>query len=173
MVTPEHHHLIRVIDISQQNFTGPLDCSRFSQLETLICSQNSLTYLNVQDCSRLQRLECQQNNLAELILPRDGGQLVYCDASVNNLTSLLAGSGQFLKKLYLGSNRLTELTLPISLTHCHVKINNLADVSVFSPLINCEYLSLAHNSFTGSWEPLANLTKLKKLDLSGTGFTAG
>jgi len=40
-------------------------------------------------------------------------------------------------------------------------------------LTELEELSLANNKFFGSLEPLKNLTKLKKLDISGTDIDSG
>jgi hypothetical protein len=65
----ENRTEITELDIRGKNLEGVLDLSDFSSLETLWCSSNQLTNLNLSNCGKLNELDCKDNpNLTNLDL---------------------------------------------------------------------------------------------------------
>lgn len=148
-----------------------MDLSDFINLEELDCSDNELTFLNLDNCLRLKEVRCYDNQLARLDLTKQHD----------------------LKTIGCRSNCLQELKLPLTaeqLTYLNIGINNLSmqKLSVFSRFANLEELyidnfvgvynqerikKVIYNRFVGSLESLKNLKKLKILAISNTDIDSG
>ncbi|KLL03021.1 MAG: hypothetical protein MRECE_32c002 [Mycoplasmataceae bacterium CE_OT135] len=137
---------VKNLYIASTNFVGSLDCRDFVNLKKLNFFSNQFTNLDLTNCNKLARIYCYTNNLQAIILPKQ----------VEKLTIL------------------------------HMQNNNLAeqDLSIFSKLVNLESLWIGNNNqerisqgvydrFSGSLEPLQNLTKLKELDINSTDINRG
>ena len=92
---------IEEIDVSGKGLTY-LDVTRFKNLKKLVCVNNQLTSLHLNE--NLQELHCAFNQLTSLHL-NENLQELHC--SFNQLTSLHLN--EKLKHLYCSSNRLTSL----------------------------------------------------------------
>jgi Leucine-rich repeat (LRR) protein len=66
---------------------GSLELRGFMQLESLNCSENNLTYLDVSECYKLVFLDCSSNQLTSLKLPSNS-KLSCVIARNNNLLSV-------------------------------------------------------------------------------------
>jgi len=147
---------------------GELDLSDFINLETLNCSFNQLTNLNLSSCQKLKVFDCGFNKLTNLDL--------------SNLTQL--------ESIECYDNYLTSFDYsslnPNKLTHLNITGNKLPeqDLTVFTRFINLETLwigasdediqqGFGNNHFFGSLEPLKNLVKLKSLEISNTDINDG
>lgn len=142
-------------------------------LKQLSCLENKLTILNLANCLQLEILGC----------------------SLNNLTSLDLTNYSNLKRIHCSGNLLTEIKLPLQidkLETLEMNSNNFPTqgLTFLSHLVNLKNLSLGtgkyliekvekrlnqgiYNHFTGSLEPLKNLTKLEDLEMAGTDLDSG
>ncbi len=82
----------------------------FTSIETLICSNNSLTELDLSKNTKLKSLDCQNNSLTELVLSNNT-ELDYLECSSNALTALDISKNSKLDILSCSANALTELDL--------------------------------------------------------------
>jgi len=89
---------IEELDISEQNLTGSLNLTGFSNLKKLDCSQNQLTSLDLSHCPNLTELRCERNNLTSLDL-----------TSSPNLTWLVCYDNQLTYLILPRENKLTWL----------------------------------------------------------------
>ena len=118
---------------------------------------------------KVKRLDISQKNLTEILDLRDFTSLEELNCSDNHL--------QDLKFPPQAADSITELNL---------KNNNLVeqDLSAFQSLTNLKYLWIGndnqekikkgiYNHFTGSLEPLKNLTKLRYLNIDNTDLNSG
>jgi len=75
MYAKEQRKEITWLNISQKNLHGALDLTDFVNLESLDCSENNLTSLNLNNCSGLIKIICTNNQLTNLTLPKDTSNL--------------------------------------------------------------------------------------------------
>jgi hypothetical protein len=133
------------LDISSKNLTGSLDLSDFVNLEELNCRGNELTSLSINNCAKLKKINCYGNKLADLEVS--------------------------------GLEQLEEIW-------CYNNNFSVRDLSIFSHLVELRSLDVSndsqekinqniYNHFTGSLEPLKNLTKLKILWIKDTDINSG
>jgi Leucine-rich repeat (LRR) protein len=132
------------------------------------CADNQLVSLNIFNCPQLEKIDCSDNLLTDL-----------------NISSCFS-----LNELLCDGNLLTNLTLPASpssLEKLDLSDNNFSftqDLSFLTSATNLEELHLGncdedkvsqgiYNRFSGSLEPLKNLTNLQKLDISNTDINSG
>jgi len=123
---------------SNEKLEGELDLSDFTNLEYLDCSNNNITKILIKS-SVLYHLDGSQNNLSDLSSFRgDCKRIIFLRISNNNLFNPLG-----------------------------------CNLSIFQNFVNLEVLEIGNSSqvsqnkynfFSGSLQPLANLTKLKFLD---------
>ena len=129
---------------SNEKLEGELDLTDFTNLEYLDCSNNNITKLVI-NSSALYHLDCSQNNLSDLSsINGDCNRFVFLRISNNNLFN---PSG--------------------------------CNLSIFQSFVNLEVLEIGNSSqnkynfFSGSLCPLANLSKLKFLDIQSTDIDSG
>ena len=139
---------LQTLDCSR-NLLTTLDVSALTNLTSLDCYFNSLTELDVSALTKLDSLSCYENALTKLNV---SGQtnLTYLDCSDNQLTALDVSNQTLLKDLDCSDNQLTAL-----------------DVSNLTLLTD---LDCADNQLTAL--NVSNLTGLKKLDCSYNQLTA-
>ena len=110
----------RLSNIEVENVTE-IDCSalgiaslegidQFTNLTSLICSDNQLTSLNVSLLTSLVTLICDNNKLERLDVSQNA-KLVTLDCSFNGMTSLIFGSNKELKTLICNDNELYSLVI--------------------------------------------------------------
>ncbi|CAH1755901.1 1415_t:CDS:10 [Entrophospora sp. SA101] len=162
---------ISELNISGKKLKGTLKIKGFSNLEILNCSDNKLIELKVCDCPKLKVINCSKNRLASLKI-KECLQLTELNCSNNLITDFCFDS--------LNPNKITMFNL------MHNDFSK-KDLSCFSQFVNLTSLligtnerrpfatksQLFYNRFYGSLEPLKNLTKLEKLDISGTNVSEG
>jgi hypothetical protein len=116
----------------------------------------------------ITKLDIHSKNLTEALDCSDFVNLTRLDCYGNKITSLNLVNCQQLKRFWGWDNHLTDLALPTSteqLTVLDLSRNNFPtqNLTRFSHLVNCEYLDISYNPWTGSLAPLSHLTKLKEL----------
>jgi len=62
----EKQEKIKKLDISNKELDGDLKLERFTSLETLDCSNNKLTTLEITNCLKISILDCHNNKLVSL-----------------------------------------------------------------------------------------------------------
>ena len=101
---------IKEIDVRERNISSLKGIELFTGLETLSCSNNQLTSLDVSKNTNLKDLFCQYNNLTSLIIG-DNEKLEYVWCRKNDLTSLDLSKCVKLKGLDCSNNKLTSLRI--------------------------------------------------------------
>ena len=105
----EHFTFLQTLDCSNNVLTS-LDVSRNTALETLRCSDNELTSLDVSSCTALETLYCYDNQLTSLNLSRNT-DLTDLGCYNNLLTSLDLSQNTDLRWLDCSDNHLAALDL--------------------------------------------------------------
>ena len=117
-----------------ENQLEQLDVSHL-KLEYLYCSHNDLEQLDVKNSKWLRELDCSKNELTVLdvdVIHKPN--LVRVECQNNQLTSLILGENQMLRKLNCANNKLTQLNLNkmISLKELNCFNNQLTVLDVSS-----------------------------------------
>ncbi len=98
------------IDVSNCNLTSLQGIEYFRALETLYCSRNQLTSLDMSKNTALEYIACRSNQLASLDVSKNTA-LEYLNCNYNQLTSLDVSMNTALKKLHCSYNQLTSLVM--------------------------------------------------------------
>lgn len=150
-----------------QDLTG---IEYFTNLETLDCSQNQLTALDVTKNEKLVDLKCTGNALTALTLT-ENSELEYLDCEGNKLSSLNVSGNKKLLYLICGNNVITTLDLQynLKLEWLSCSLNRLAtlDLSRNTALL---YLECENNKLTTIG--FGNLGKLQFLNCNGNRLKA-
>ena len=144
------------------NLLTTLDVSALTNLTYLNCSLNSLTELDVSGLTNLTSLDCTFNSLTTLDVSALT-KLTSLDCYRNELTKLDVSNLTGLTKLDCAYNQLTALDVSklTGLTHLYCSGNQLTAVNV-SALKSLEYFSCAENQLTEL--DVSKQTGLKELD---------
>ena len=134
---------VPALNISEKGLTDLSALKYFTGLQTLDCSRNSLTELDVSALTKLDSLSCSFNSLTELDV-RELTNLTTLDCSLKNLTKLNVSGQTNLTSLDCSDNQLTALDVS--------KLTGLTD------------LDCADNQLTAL--DLNGLTELENLDCS-------
>ena len=160
---------LQTLDCSRNSLTE-LDVSALTNLTSLDCSFNSLTELDVSALTKLESLSCYLNKLTALDV---SGQtnLTSLDCSDNQLTALDVSALTSLTSLDCSDNQLTALDVSnlTLLTKLDCYRNKLTALNV-SNLTGLEDLDCSENQLTAL--DVSKLTGLKKLDCSYNQLTA-
>ena len=160
---------LQTLDCSR-NLLTELDVSALTKLDSLSCSQNALTKLNVSGLTGLTKLDCSFNSLTKLNV---SGQtnLTSLDCSDNQLTALDVSALTSLTSLDCSDNQLTALNVSnlTHLTDLDCSENQLTALNV-SNLTGLTDLDCSENQLTAL--DVSNLTGLKKLDCAYNQLTA-
>ena len=160
---------LQTLDCSRNSLTE-LDVSALTNLTSLDCSFNSLTELDVSALTNLTSMDCSFNSLTKLNV---SGQtnLTSLDCSDNQLTALDVSALTSLTSLDCSDNQLTALDVSnlTLLTKLDCYRNKLTALDV-SNLTGLTDLDCSENQLTAL--DVSNLTGLKKLDCSYNQLTA-
>ena len=139
---------LQTLDCSR-NLLTELDVSALTNLTSLVCSDNALTKLNVSGLTNLTSLDCYRNELTKLDVSKLTG-LTKLDCAYNQLTALDVSKLTLLTDLDCSDNQLTTL-----------------DVSALTKLTS---LDCSDNRLTAL--DVSNLTLLTDLDCADNQLTA-
>ena len=152
---------LQTLDCSRNSLTE-LDVSALTNLTSMDCSFNSLTKLNVSGQTNLTSLDCSDNQLTALDVSALTS-LTSLDCSDNQLTALDVSNLTLLTKLDCYRNKLTALDVSnlTGLTDLDCSENQLTALDV-SNQTGLKKLDCAYNQLTAL--DVSNLTLLTKLD---------
>ena len=160
---------LQTLDCSRNSLTE-LDVSALTNLTSLDCSFNSLTELDVSALTNLTSMDCSFNSLTKLNV---SGQtnLTSLDCSDNQLTALDVSNQTLLKDLDCSDNQLKALNVSnlTGLTDLDCYRNKLTALNV-SNLTGLTDLDCSENQLTAL--NVSNLTLLTKLDCAYNQLTA-
>ena len=154
---------LQTLDCSLNSLTT-LDVSALTKLDSLSCSENALTKLNVSGLTNLTYLDCTFNSLATLDVSALTS-LTSLDCYRNELTKLDVSNLTLLTKLDCDYNQLKALNVS-NLTHLTIldcSDNQLKELNV-SNLTHLTDLDCSENQLTAL--DLNGLTALENLDCS-------
>lgn len=152
------------LNIAEKGLTDLSALKYFTGLQTLDCSGNSLTELDVSALTNLTSLNCYRNELTKLDVSKLTG-LTKLDCAYNQLTTLDVSALTGLTDLDCAHNQLKALDVS-KLTHLTIldcAHNQLTALDV-SNLTGLEKLDCADNQLTAL--NVSNLTELENLDCS-------
>ncbi len=160
---------LQTLDCSRNSLTE-LDVSALTNLTSLVCSDNALTKLNVSGLTNLTSLDCYRNELTKLDVSKLTG-LTKLDCAYNQLTTLDVSALTKLTSLDCYRNELTKLDVSnlTGLTELDCAYNQLTALDV-SKLTGLTYLDCSDNQLTAL--DVSNLTHLTDLDCSDNQLTA-
>ena len=158
------------LNISEKGLTDLSALKYFTGLQTLDCSRNSLTELDVSALTNLTSLDCSFNSLTELDVSALTN-LTSMDCSFNSLTKLNVSGQTNLTSLDCSDNQLTALDVSAltSLTSLDCSDNQLKALDV-SNLTGLEDLDCYRNKLTAL--DVSKLTGLTDLDCADNQLTA-
>ena len=116
--------LVVSLDVSYDSIADMTGIEAFVNLDTLNCSGNQITSLDVSKSIALKWLFCQENALTSLDVSQINGlELLNC--SDNQLDSLAVSNYPTLRWLYCNNNLLTSLVLTHSSALIGLYLNNM------------------------------------------------
>jgi|GEM_PF-1411303 len=160
---------LQTLDCSR-NLLTELDVSALTKLDSLSCADNQLTALNVSGLTNLTSLDCYRNELTKLDVSKLTG-LTKLDCAYNQLTTLDVSALTKLTSLDCYRNELTKLDVSnlTLLTELDCAYNQLTALDV-SKLTLLTDLDCSDNQLTTL--DVSALTKLTSLDCSDNQLTA-
>ncbi len=186
VLTLAERQAVTSLDLSGQGLTSLEGLAAFPNLETLNCSQNKLTELDLTQNPNLTRLYCTDNLLTELDVSKNPklislycaynrltsldvsghGDLVALNCEMNLLTELDLSGCTSLLSLYCRNNLLKTLDLTdnTALEFIETFANQLTSIDV-THLSELNFLHIDHNKLT-------TLDMSGNLKLEGGGFVA-
>ncbi len=99
---------VKSLDLSSKEISDMTGIENFTNLDSLDCSRNDLTFLNVSKNTSLEYLDCHYNKLSSLDVSAITS-LDYLHCGSNELTNLDISNNPNLGYLYCGHNQLTNL----------------------------------------------------------------
>ena len=166
---------VTTLDVSNKSISDLAGIEGFISLNSLSCSNNTLTSLNVNASTALTYLNCSYNQLTNLnINGCNSLQTLYC--YYNQLTNLDLSSFSLLQNLYCFNNQLTNLNVTgcVALQALHCYYNQLTSLNVSTCVsmitLNCFNNQLATINVSGlsnlyDFDCSSNL--LTNLDVTG------
>ena len=94
-----------VIDISDKNIASVQGLEHFRFMESLVCSNNNLTKLNLSQFTELQHLDCWKNQITRIDIPNDS-KLVSLDCSSNQITFLNFSNCPSIREINISRNNI-------------------------------------------------------------------
>ena len=161
---------VKELNIAEKGLTDLSALKYFTGLQTLNCSRNSLTELDVSALTNLTSLDCSENALTTLDVSKLTN-LTSLDCYRNELTKLDVSNLTLLTELDCYRNELTELDVSnlTLLTKLDCAYNQLTALDV-SKLTNLTSLDCYRNELTEL--DVSKLTGLTKLDCAYNQLTA-
>lgn len=162
--------MIKYLNVVDSNISNLQGINGFLNLETLSCSFNQISTLNVSNLTNLKRLDCNVNQISNINV---GGliNLRWLNCA-NNQISLLDLSGlTSLINLECSNNQLTSLNLSglTNLNWLNCYSNQLASIDV-SSLTNLQWLNCDYNQLQSL--NLSGLNNLKELSCNNNLLTS-
>ena len=159
---------LQTLDCSR-NLLTTLDVSGLTNLTSLVCSDNQLTALDVSGLTNLTSLDCYRNELTKLDVSKLTG-LTKLDCAYNQLTTLDVSALTKLTSLDCYRNELTKLDVSnlTLLTELDCAYNQLTALDV-SKLTLLTDLDCSDNQLTAL--DVSNLTHLTDLDCADNQLT--
>lgn len=166
---------IKTFDDSNAQLSGTLDCSYFSRLEYLDCSNSDLTHLKISENTSLRYLDCSGNKLNDLDIFRLT-LLATLNCSNNKISDLDLSNNLNISTLNCAGNQLEDLDLTynyaiISLICSGNKIENLvlSKISNYIEVLDCSDNLLSNldiSSFSGLKLLAFDNNRLRNIDLA-------
>ena len=158
------------IDVSNKKIMSLKGVEYFTELNTLTCSNNLLTSLDVSKNTKIQQFFCQNNQLTSLDVSKNT-ELYRFNCSDNQLTSLDVSKNTKMQFFYCSGNSLSSLDVSknIYLTELSCNSLNLTSLNV-SSLSILSSLSCYRNHLTSL--VLSNNTKLRSLHCAENNLTS-
>lgn len=152
--------LLESLDCSENNLTS-LDVTNNSQLNTLICLDNNISSINISSNTQLLNLDCAQNTLSTLDFSNNG-QLRYLDCSWNSLGNIDISSLNSLIEYRCAGNSVSSIDVSSNtlLKHLHVASNQLTNLNL-TQNDSLTYLNCSSNQLTSLY--VSNFTELTQL----------
>ena len=165
---------VTVIDVTGQKISSLSGIRRFPNLQTLICPDNKISYLNVSKQNELVYLNCANNKMTKLVLGSTKKLVsLYCQS--NAITELKTTYNPALEILWCQNNALKTLEVKAStkLRELNCAHNSVAKLDVTKNVL-LEKLDLESNKVTAldvtkctNLEELnANYNEIKKIDVT-------
>ncbi|MGF1554754.1 T9SS type A sorting domain-containing protein [Paucihalobacter sp.] len=170
LVLTDRINNVVLLDISGLGITDLTGIEDFTALETLFCSNNNLSNLNVSSNINLASLLCGANRLTQLML-NNNISLETLNCSNNQLQSLIVTNNTALKSLTASGNQLTSIDVSnnSNLSLLAVSNNRITGELSVEENLNLESLFCASNQI--STLNLTSNTVLKTLNASGNLLT--
>ena len=161
---------VTALNISEKGLTDLSALKYFTGLQTLDCSRNSLTELDVSALTNLTSLDCSFNSLMELDVSALTN-LTSMDCSFNSLTKLNVSGKTNLTSLDCSDNQLTALDVS---NHTLLKDLDCSDNQLTALNVSNQTLLTKLDCYRNQLTALnvSNLTLLKDLDCSENQLTA-
>lgn len=166
---------IKTFDDSNTQLAGTLDCSYFSRLEYLDCSNSNLIHLNISENTSLRYLDCSGNKLNDLDVFRLT-LLATLNCSNNMISDLDLSNNLNISTLNCANNQLETLDLTynyaiVSLICSNNKIEDLmlSKISNYIEILDCSDNLLSDldiSSFSGLKLLALDNNKFKNIDLA-------
>ncbi|MXO31498.1 T9SS type A sorting domain-containing protein [Apibacter sp. B2912] len=136
------------LNLNYKNYNGVFNGNYFKNLETLYCTGNRLTTIDVTKNVNLKGLYCNSNQLTTLDISKNL-DLTYLNCSSNQLTTLDISKNVNLKELYGYSNKLKALDVSknVNLMLLNIYSNQLTTLDV-SKNVNLLVLKCFSNQLT-------------------------
>lgn len=183
---------ITEINVSGMEIQSLVGIEYFFALETLLCSDNEISELNLSDNKELVTLDCSDNGISELDLSNNS-KLEVLDCSFNQIAELNLADKKELAELYCSHNEISELNLSnndklaaldcsyneiseLNLNNNHKLValdccnNNISELNL-SQNTELEALCCSNNPITPKLD-LCNNTSLRNLKCSDTNIIA-
>jgi hypothetical protein len=145
---------VKLLDVTNKNISDMTGIEAFINLDSLCCSSNKITSLNVSNSSDLAALNCSSNHLTSLDISGCTA-LKELQCEFNNLTSLDVSTNVALVKMDCLGNELTGLDIS----------NNTALISLDCSQNQLTSLDISNN--TALTELNCGWTQITNLDISG------
>ena len=137
------------LDVSNSGISDLTGISNFQVLKFLLCNNNLLTNITIDNSISISGLSAQHNMLTSISINfEDTAEGV--DLSFNNFTSFVAENTYYADGFNLSNNQLTSLTLNnVTITNFAVDSNNLTSIQFIGNVyFTYGFASFTHNQFT-------------------------
>ncbi|TNE55253.1 MAG: T9SS type A sorting domain-containing protein [Bacteroidetes bacterium] len=162
------------IDVINKEINDLSGIEAFVNINRLLCSQNSLTSLDVSKNTNLIELSCSYNQLKTLDVTQNT-KLLKLGCSVNQLTAIDVSKNPLLSHLYVSLNNITSLDVQnnTKLTDLSCSNNNLTSIELNNnPLLTwleavdnqLQAIDISHNPLL--WYVRLDMNQIQSIDLS-------
>jgi Leucine-rich repeat (LRR) protein len=167
-VLTENINTITAINLSAKGIADLTGLEDFTNLETLICSGNSLATLDISQNSNLLTLNCANNSLTTLDTSLNL-VLETINCSLNQISSLDLSNNTFLTNLNCSDNLLTNLNVfnNVNISNLNCSINQISALNLVTNT-NLASLDCSHNLLIGLIMTNGNNTAITTANFDST-----